>query len=99
MKARRFDRTTELLEFDGERVVTCDGCGAFFSRVHYWSDKPRRTCPGCGAAGPFRRPTDADFTAYVERTRDRPADYFKALALMIVLAGIVVIITKWVVDA
>ena len=52
----------------------------------------------CGAAGPFRQPTDADFAAHVERTRARPRDYLKALALMIVIGGIVAIITKWAVD-
>ena len=85
--------------FDGDKAAVCDSCDFVFRRNHIWSDKPFRTCPACGAAGPFRPPTDADFAAHAERTRARPSDYLKALALMIVIGGIVAIITSWVVDA
>lgn len=85
--------------FDGEKVAVCDSCGFVFGRNHLWSEKPFRTCAACGATGPFRQPTDADFAAYAERIRAKPSDYLMALVLVIVIGGVVAIITKWVVDA
>ena len=99
MKFRGFNGNALLLLFDGDRASACDSCAFVFRRYHVWSEKPVRTCPACGTTEYFRQATDDDLDAYVERTRARPLDYLKALALMIVIGGIVVIITKWVVDA
>ena len=86
---------TVLLPGAGNAVV-CSKCGFPFRPTRVLSDG---SCPRCGAPGPFRKATEADFSAYVESRRPKPSDYWKALGLAIVVFIIVAIITKWVVDA
>ena len=59
----------------------------------------RDASSACGTTGPFRHATDADLAAYLENTRAPLSDYLKTVALVIVIAAIVAIITKWMVDA
>ena len=81
-----------------ENAVVCASCGFPFRPNHMFGE-PRQSCPRCGAAGPFRKATDADFSAYVESRRLKPSDYLKAAAILIVVCVVILIIAKWTVDA
>jgi len=82
-----------------ENAVVCGSCGFPFRANHMFGEQPRQSCPRCGAAGPFRKATDADFSAYVESRRAKPSDYLKVAAIFIVVCLVILIIAKWTVDA